>query len=332
MSAKFPAMRFRRRRGSAAIRRLTRETDLSPSHLIQPLFVKEGLKRPVLISSLPGQYQHTQASLLDMARACMEARLGGILLFAIPAVKTADGREAWNPKGVLQTSVRRIKKEFPHLLVLTDVCLCEYTSHGHCGLIHAGKVRNDATLPLLARVAVSHARAGADVVAPSDMMDGRVAAIRAGLDRAGFEDMPILSYAVKHASAFYGPFRVAAENKPSFGDRRTYQMDPANAREAIAEALADEGEGADFLMVKPGLPALDILTRLKSATRRPLGAYQVSGEYAMIKAAAANGWVDGWACLKESLIALRRGGADFVLTYGALEAAAALRQKKDEDQ
>lgn len=328
MKNRFPATRMRRYRRTESMRRLVRETHLDAAQLIQPLFVKESLKQKRAIPSLPGQFQHSAASLLTAARACREAGLGGILLFGIPSSKHPDGREAWNPKGVLQRAVRRIKKEFPDLLTLTDVCLCEYTTHGHCGVLQNQNIDNDATLPLLARVAVSHAAAGADIVAPSDMMDGRIAVIRGALDQAGFESTSILSYAVKHASCYYGPFRIAAENKPSFGDRRSYQMDPANGREAIREALLDESEGADFLLVKPGLPALDILTRLRAATRKPLGAYQVSGEYAMIYAAAANQWVDAWGCLWESLLAFRRAGADFIISYGALDAARHLKAKK----
>jgi len=263
--------------------------------------------------------------LVKEAAAALKLGVPAVLLFGLPKAKDDTGSEAASPRGTVQQAVRLLKKELPELVVITDVCLCAYTSHGHCGVLEKGQVDNDATLELLAQVAVSHAEAGADLVAPSDMMDGRVGAIRDALDERGFENLAILSYAVKYASAFYGPFREAAESAPAFGDRRSYQMDPANVREAMREAALDVEEGADILMVKPALPYLDVIAQLASEFDLPLAAYQVSGEFAMIKAAAANGWVDGQAVMLESLTAIKRAGADLILTYFAKDAAALLK-------
>ena len=273
-------------------------------------------------------FQTSVDELLKDAEKAVAEKIGGILLFGIPDHKDHEGSSAWDPHGPVQTAVRAVKQKFPHLLIVTDVCMCEYTDHGHCGLLTPnGEVDNDATLALLAREAVSHAEAGADIIAPSDMMDGRVAMIRIALDAAGFEQVPIMSYAAKYASAFYGPFREAAESTPAFGDRRSYQMDPANAREALREVRLDVAEGADILMVKPAGAYLDIIAAVKQDTGMPLAAYQVSGEYSMIKAAAERGWIDGERAMLESLVAIVRAGADLVITYFAIEAAIALRSR-----
>src|SRR4051812_45886989 len=274
---------------------------------------------------MAGVCQTSVDELLRDAAEAADLGVGGVILFGIPDTKDATGSEAWNDDAPVQQAVRALKREVPELVVMTDVCLCEYTDHGHCGVIRDGDVDNDATLELLAREAVSHARAGADVVAPSDMMDGRVAAIREALDDAGFAHVPILSYAAKYAGGFYGPFREAAESTPQFGDRRAYQMDFANADEAIREVMLDIEEGADMVMVKPAGPCLDIIHRVKEATGYPVAAYQVSGEFAMIRAAAERGWLDGERAMMESLLAIRRAGADFILTYFAVEAAERLR-------
>jgi porphobilinogen synthase len=321
----FPTMRLRRLRQSAGLRALVRETRLHPSQLIVPLFVRPGsaIRRP--IGSMPGVSQTSVDEMLRDAERAVSLGVGGIILFGIPDAKDAEGTGAWDEHGPVAEGVRALKREFPHLVTMTDVCMCEYTSHGHCGIIRGETVDNDATLALLAREAVCHAQAGADVVAPSDMMDGRVAAIRAALDGAGFSHVPILSYAAKYASAFYGPFREAAESTPQFGDRRGYQMDIGNSNEALREVRADIAEGADAVMVKPAGPCLDIIRRVRDETDYPVSAYQVSGEYAMIKAAAANGWLDEKRAMMESLIAIRRAGADFILTYFAYDAAQALR-------
>ncbi len=317
----FPENRMRRLRANESLRRLVRETRLSPADFILPLFVcpGEGVRRE--ISSMPGC---AQLSIDLLVKECEQARslgIGGVILFGIPESKDEQASGAHDEQGIVQRALRALKAEVPGLLRMTDVCNCEYTSHGHCGLIEDGDVANDPTLEWLARTAVSHARAGADVVAPSDMMDGRVAAIRDALDEAGFSQTPILSYAAKYASCFYGPFREAAESTPQFGDRRSYQMDPPNAREALLEMDLDIQEGADMLMVKPAMPYLDILARARDRYEVPLAAYQVSGEYAMIHAAARNGWIDLDRAMMESLISIRRAGADFVLTYFALPAA-----------
>ncbi|MCL4844577.1 MAG: porphobilinogen synthase [Bryobacteraceae bacterium] len=313
----FPVDRPRRLRASASLRRLVRETRLAPENFILPLFAVEGEGIRKEISSMPGNYQ---MSVDHLVRECEEVHslgIGSIILFGIPKHKDELASEAYNPAGITQQAVRAIKSAVPGLLVITDVCNCEYTSHGHCGKIVNGDVDNDTTLEWLASAAVTHAQAGADIVAPSDMMDGRVAAIRAALDSAGFSNTPILSYAAKYASAFYGPFREAAESAPQFGDRRGYQMDPANAREALREMDLDLDEGADMLMVKPAGPYLDILRMARDRYDVPLAAYQVSGEFSMIMAAAQNNWIDLDRAILESLTSIRRAGADFILTYFA---------------
>ena len=321
----FPQYRPRRLRRTAALRNLVRETTLAPSQLVLPVFVRDGknVRRPV--GSMPGVSQTSVDEMLKDAEAAAKAGVGGIILFGIPETKDATGSEGWNDKGAVQEGVRALKKNLPELVVITDVCMCEYTDHGHCGILRDGDVDNDATLDLLAKSALSHARAGADIVAPSDMMDGRVQAIRAALDDDGFSSTAILSYAAKYASAFYGPFREAAESTPKSGDRRGYQMDPGNAEEAMREVFADIQEGADAIMVKPAGPYLDIVSRVKAETGYPVAAYQVSGEYAMICAAAERGWIDRERVMMESLLGIRRAGADFILTYFATEAAKLLR-------
>ena len=321
----FPEYRGRRLRRTEALRNLVRETSLNASQLVLPLFVREGknLRRPV--SSMPGVEQTSPDELVRDVERAAAAGVGGVILFGIPETKDATGSEAWNDDGAVQQSVRLLKQNVPQIVVITDVCMCEYTEHGHCGILENGEVNNDATLELLARVSVSHARAGADMIAPSDMMDGRVRAIRSALDDGGFSSTPILSYAAKYASAYYGPFREAAESAPKEGDRRGYQMDPANASEALREVFADIEEGADAIMVKPAGPYLDIIRRVKESTGYPVAAYQVSGEYAMIKAAAERGWIDEQKVMMESLLGIRRAGADFILTYFAVEAANVLR-------
>src|SRR5713226_1947094 len=317
----FPAHRMRRLRASESMRNLVRETQLAPTDFILPLFTVPGQGVRKEISSMPGNYQ---LSIDELAKECAEAHrlgIGGVILFGIPAMKDEHASGAYAEDGIVQQAVRAVKREVPKLLVMTDVCNCEYTSHGHCGLVVDGEVQNDPTLEWLAKAAVSHARAGADVVAPSDMMDGRVAAIRKALDAAGFLNTPILAYAAKFASVFYGPFREAAESAPQFGDRRSYQMDPANAREALREIELDLEEGADMIMVKPAMPYLDIIRQARDRFAAPLGAYQVSGEFSMIVAAAQNGWLDRDRAIIESLTCIRRAGADFILTYFAMEAA-----------
>ncbi len=321
----FPATRLRRLRRTAALRRLVRETRPSPDQLVLPLFVRPGVGERRPIDSMPG---NAQLSVDELVAECHETAAAGVpavLLFGIPPAKDAVGSEGYAENGIVQRAIRAIKKDVPGLLVITDVCLCEYTDHGHCGVIRNGEVDNDATLELLAQIAVSHARAGADVVAPSDMMDGRVGAIRRALDAEGFPQMPILSYAAKYASSFYGPFRDAAESPPQFGDRRGYQMDPANGDEAIREVALDIEEGADMVMVKPALPYLDIIRRVKEEFAVPVAAYNVSGEFAMVKAAAEKGWLDERAVVLEILTALTRAGADILITYFAREAAYWLR-------
>jgi porphobilinogen synthase len=310
-----------------------RETALSPADFIYPLFVRPGQAEQREIRSMPGVYQWSVDRAVGEAEAAAELGIPAIILFGIPSEKDPLGRENYAPEGVVQRAIRAVKTAVPELVVVTDVCLCEYTDHGHCGVLNEGENRaqphlaegfvlNDPTLEILGRVAVSHAEAGADIVAPSGMMDGMVAAIRSALDEARFEHLPVLSYAVKYASAFYGPFREAAESPPRSGDRKSHQMDPANAREALREAGLDVAEGADLLMVKPALPYLDVIYRVRSAfPQLPLAAYQVSGEYAALKAAGANGWIDERAAVLESLIAIKRAGADLILTYFAKEAA-----------
>jgi porphobilinogen synthase len=305
---------------------LVRETRLDPAQLVLPVFVRSGIELRRPIASMPGVAQTSVDEMLRDASAAAEAGVGGVILFGIPDEKDDIGSGAWDDNGSVQQGIRALKREFPELVVITDVCMCEYTSHGQCGVLSGDTVDNDATLPLLARTALSHAAAGADIVAPSDMMDGRVAAIRAALDGAGFLDTAILSYAAKYASAFYGPFRDAAESTPQVGDRRGYQMDPANSDEALREVALDLDEGADAIMVKPAGPYLDIVRRVKDATGYPVAAYQVSGEYAMLRAAAERGWIDGERTMMESLIGIRRAGADCILTYFATTAARVLRR------
>jgi porphobilinogen synthase len=316
--------RPRRLRRREPLRRMVRETHLRREDLIYPMFVAPGSRVRQEVPSMPGVCRYSPDLLVEEAREVAGLGIPAVLLFGLPTRKDETGSEAASPKGTVQQAVRRLKKQVPELVVITDVCLCGYTSHGHCGLLTGEEVDNDATLEVLAQVAVSHATAGADLVAPSDMMDGRVGAIREALDERGFEMVPILSYAVKYASSFYGPFRDAAESAPAFGDRRAYQMDPANVREALREAALDVEEGADLLMVKPALPYLDVISQLAGEFDLPLAAYQVSGEYAMIKAAVEKGWLDETAVMLESLIAIKRAGADLILTYFAKQAAALL--------
>lgn len=320
----FPVQRLRRLRQSEAMRRLVRETTLSPSQFILPLFVcpGEGIRRE--IRSMPGNAQLSIDNLVREGEECKRLGIGGVILFGIPEEKDERASGAYASDGITQRAVRALKREVPGLLVMTDVCNCEYTSHGHCGLVVDGDVANDETLEWLSKTAVSHAEAGADIVAPSDMMDGRVAAMRKALDANGYTKTPILSYAAKYASAFYGPFREAAESTPQFGDRRSYQMDPGNAREAMREIALDLEEGADMIMVKPALPYLDILREARRNFDVPLGAYQVSGEFSMIMAAASNGWLDLERTILETLTSIRRAGADFILTYFAKTATALL--------
>jgi porphobilinogen synthase len=319
-------IRPRRLRRTTSLRRLVRETRLDPAQLVLPVFVRTGANLRLPVSSMPGVAQTSVDEMLRDASAAAESGVGGVILFGIPDTKDEEGSGAWDEYGAVQQGIRALKREFPELVVIGDVCMCEYTSHGHCGIVRDGAVDNDATLPLLARAALSHAQAGADIVAPSDMMDGRVAAIRSALDAAGHSDTAILSYAAKYASAFYGPFREAAESTPKSGDRRGYQMDPANGAEALREVALDIQEGADAILVKPAGPYLDIVRRVKEATGYPVAAYQVSGEYAMLQAAAERGWLDGDRAMMESLIGIRRAGADFILTYFATTAARLIRR------
>jgi porphobilinogen synthase len=315
--AGFPEYRPRRLRRTETLRRMVRETRVTPDNLILPQFVLpgEGVRRPV--SSMPGVDQTSVDQLLTDAREAASLGIPAVLLFGLPPEKDVRGAAGEAPEGVVQQAVRALKRELPELVVITDVCLCEYTTHGHCGVVEDGHVLNDPTLELLARQALSHARAGADIVAPSDMMDGRVAAIRQSLDAEGFSDVAILSYAAKYASAFYGPFREAADSAPQFGDRRAYQMDPANGDEGLREVLMDLDEGADIVMVKPALAYLDVIWRVKEATGYPVGGYHVSGEYAAILAAAERGWLDGERAMREALTSIRRAGADLIVTYWA---------------
>jgi len=320
----FPSYRPRRLRRTTALRNLVRETHLAPSQLVLPVFVREGNKLRRAVESMPGVNQTSVDEMLRDAEAAAKAKVGGIILFGVPDTKDAIGSSAWDENGAVQKGVQALKKEIPDLVVITDVCMCEYTDHGHCGVLKNGEVDNDATLKLLSRAALSHAAAGADIVAPSDMMDGRVRAIRCALDENEFSGVSILSYAAKYASAFYGPFREAAESAPKSGDRRGYQMDPGNAEEALREVRADIDEGADAVMVKPAGPYLDVITRVKAETGYPVAAYQVSGEYAMICAAADRGWIDKDRVMMESLLGIRRAGADFIVSYFATDAARAL--------
>jgi porphobilinogen synthase len=323
----FPQTRLRRLRRTGALRDLVRETELAPRHLVQPLFVALAQDAPrAPIGAMPGIDRLSIGAAAEEARELHALGIPAVLLFGLPAEKDEEGSGAWDDEGVVQLATRAIKEAAPELIVIADVCLCEYTSHGHCGLLRAdGAVDNDATIELLARTAVSQAQAGADMVAPSDMMDGRVGHIRTELDEHGLTDTAIVAYSAKMASAFYGPFREAADSAPSFGDRRAYQMDGANPDEAVREAQLDRDEGADVLMVKPALPYLDVVRRVKDATRMPVAAYNVSGEYAMLKAAAAAGWLDERAAALEALTAIRRAGADIVISYHAKDAAGWLR-------
>ena len=317
----FPHWRARRLRRTEALRALVRETRLTPDRMILPLFVTEGKGVREPVGSMPGVFRSSVDVAMKDIEEAATLGLGGVLLFGIPDQKDAEGSQAWHEQAAVQRAVASIKQEHPEFTVVTDVCLCEYTDHGHCGLLADGQVDNDATLDLLARTAVSHARAGADVVAPSDMMDGRVGVIRQALDEGGFQHVAILSYAAKYASAFYGPFREAAGSTPSFGDRRGYQMDPANQNEALREVRADIAEGADMIMVKPALAYLDVIHRVKTETGWPVAAYHVSGEYAAIMAAAERGWLDGDRAMEEALLSIARAGADVVITYWAREFA-----------
>ena len=320
----FPIERPRRLRRSETLRRMVRETRLSRDDLILPLFIVEGQGVREPVASMPGVFRHSTDAVVDEAKRVRDLGIPGVILFGIPSEKDARGSGADDGGGIVQRAVAAIKQAEPALCVITDVCLCEYTDHGHCGIIEDGDVLNDPSVERLAATALSHARAGADVVAPSDMMDGRVGAIRGALDGGGFEQVPILSYAAKFASAYYGPFRDAAESTPAFGDRRSYQMDPPNGREALREMRLDLEEGADALMVKPALPYLDVLAAARREFDVPLAAYHVSGEYAMIHAAAERGWIDGERAMEEALVAIRRAGADLILTYAAKEIAARL--------
>jgi porphobilinogen synthase len=317
----YPRTRMRRLRRSETLRGMVRETRLHREDLILPCFVVEGAGVREPVASMPGVHRHSVDQLVLEAKSVADVGVPAVILFGIPARKDARGSGADAPDGIVQRAVEALKREVPGLVVITDVCLCEYTDHGHCGIVEGGHVVNDPSLERLAATALSHARAGADVVAPSDMMDGRVAAIRGALDAHGFEDVAILSYAAKFASAYYGPFREAAESAPAFGDRRSYQMDPPNRREALREMRLDLEEGADVLMVKPALPYLDVLAEARRAFEVPLAAYHVSGEYAMIRAAAERGWLDGERAMEEALLAIKRAGADWILSYAAREIA-----------
>ena len=326
--ARFPAVRPRRLRRTAALRDLVRETTLSSSDFVYPLFVTHGRDVRVPIAPMPGQSQLSLDHLLEEAAEAEQLGIRSILLFGLPALKDALGTEAYDPSGIIQEATAALKHALPNVAVVTDVCLCEYTDHGHCGvLLDDGTVDNDATLDLLAKTAISHAEAGADIVAPSAMMDGQVAALREGLDANGLSHVPVMAYASKMASAFYGPFRVAAESSPRMGDRKAYQMDGANVREAMRELAQDAAEGADLLMVKPALAYLDVIARARDAFDLPIAAYNVSGEYAMIKAAAENGWLDEEAAMFEMLTSIKRAGADLIITYFAKDAARLLRAR-----
>mgnify|MGYP001305459689 CR=1 FL=1 len=318
--------RHRRLRQSAAMRSLVREHHLRVDDLIYPLFVAEGNDIKKEVSSMPGVYQLSLDHLMEEVEEVVSLGIKAVLLFGIPLEKDEVGSQAYHDHGIVQEATRFIKKHYPDLIVVADTCLCEYTSHGHCGIVENGEVLNDPSLELLVKAAVSQAKAGADIIAPSNMMDGFVAAIRAGLDEAGFEHVPIMSYAVKYASAFFGPFREAAESAPQFGDRKSYQMDPANRLEALREAESDVREGADFLMVKPGLPYLDIVRDIKNHFHLPVVVYNVSGEYSMVKAAAQNGWIDEKAVVMEMLTGMKRAGADIIITYHAKDAARWLKE------
>jgi porphobilinogen synthase len=313
--------RHRRMRKSAAMRNLVRENHVRMEDLIYPLFVVEGSGIKKEIPSMPGVYQFSLDKLADEMHEVVEAGIQSVLMFGVPEYKDACGSGAYNDEAITQQAIRQIKEAHPEMIVIADTCLCEYTDHGHCGVLHEGDVVNDETLKLLGQTAVSQARAGADIIAPSNMMDGFVVAIREALDEAGYEHIPIMSYAVKYASAFYGPFRDAANSAPQFGDRKTYQMDPANSREGLREAASDVKEGADFLIVKPGMAFMDMVVRLRENFNLPIVAYNVSAEYSMVKAAAANGWIDEERIVMETLVGFKRGGADFIITYHAKDVA-----------
>lgn len=319
--------RTRRLRRNESIRRLVRENSLQLSDLVYPIFIEEGQGIETEIVSMPGIKRYSLDTLSKELDEVSKLDIPAILLFGIPGSKDEIGSETWNDQGIIQQAIRFIKKHYPQLYVITDVCFCEYTSHGHCGIIHDNDVDNDATLVNIAKQVISHAKAGADMVAPSGMMDGMIAAIREALDQTGFPNLPVMSYAVKYASAFYGPFRDAADSTPSFGDRRTYQMDPSNRDEALREANFDDQEGADILMVKPALSYLDIIRDVKNNFDRPVACYNVSGEYAMIKAAAEKGWIDEEKVMMESLLSMKRAGADIIITYFAKDVAKVLLKK-----
>ena len=322
----FPQYRSRRIRGKEVFRNMVRETALSVNDLIYPMFSAFGTGIKKEVSSMPGIYQQSIENIVEEAQQAYELGIPAVLLFGIPEKKDAVGSDAYAEQGIIQETIRALKKQVPGMAVITDVCMCEYTDHGHCGIIKDGDVDNDATLDLLAKEALSHARAGADMVAPSDMMDGRVMAIREILDENGFDQIPLMSYAVKYASGYYGPFREAAESTPQFGDRRSYQMDPANRREALREVEADLEEGADIVMVKPALAYLDIVREMRNEFNLPVAVYNVSGEYSMIKAAARMGWIDEDRVTMETMIAFKRAGADLILTYHAMEVARLLHK------
>ena len=324
--AGFPELRLRRLRRTQALRDMVQETQVDVKDLIYPLFVVEGSNLKQEVSSMPGIFRYSPDLLPGEVEEIAGLDIPAVLLFGIPASKDEVGSGAYDPEGVIQQAIRTIKTSTPEMMVLTDVCLCEYTSHGHCGIIANGDVDNDQTLGFLADVAVSHAEAGADMVCPSDMMDGRVGAIREALDETGFDDIPILSCSAKYASAFYGPFREAVESMPQFGDRRAYQMDPSNWREALREVEQDTAEGADMVMIKPALAYLDVIQRVRNAVNCPIAAYNVSGEYSMVKAAAQQGWIDERRVISEILTAIKRAGADLIITYHAKEAASWLQQ------
>ncbi|CAL2081673.1 porphobilinogen synthase [Tenacibaculum sp. 190524A02b] len=319
--------RTRRLRKTESIRRLVRETKLSVDDFIYPLFIEEGTGIEVEIPSMPGIKRYSLDTISKELEEVVSLNIPAVLLFGVPSEKDDSGTETWNDEGIMQQAIRFIKEKYPSLYVITDVCFCEYTSHGHCGVIHNNDVDNDATLVNIAKQTISHAKAGADMVAPSGMMDGTIAMMREALDNSGYPNLPIMGYSVKYASAFYGPFRDAVDSAPSFGDRRTYQMDPSNRDEGLREATFDDEEGADILMVKPALSYLDIIRDLKNNFDRPIACYNVSGEYAMVKAAAEKGWIDGDRVMMESLLSMKRAGADIIITYFAKEAARALLNK-----
>lgn len=323
----FPMQRMRRMRETEPLRRMVRETTLSPSDFIYPVFVTEGQGRREPISSMPGQFRVSIDLLIKEAQEVNSLGIPAMILFGIPDRKDERGSSGFDPNGIVQRAIRALKDQVPELVVITDVCIDEYTSHGHCGIVRNGKIVNDETLDCLRAMAKTHAEAGADMVAPSDMMDGRVAAIRDELDRTGFVDIPIMAYAAKFASCFYAPFRDAANSSPQFGDRQSYQMDPANMREALREIDLDVEEGADIIMVKPAMPYLDVISAARERTLLPIAAYQVSGEYSMIKAAAQAGWLDERRAMMESLLSIKRAGAEIILTYFAKEAAALLQSR-----